>query len=894
MPITPNDPADFTPARGNYKDLSPFRFWCQKVLPLVYDDSLSYYELLNKVVNYLNLTMEDVTTLESDVTNLHTAYVQLQSYVNDYFESLDVQEEINNKLDEMAENGELTALVSPLLPDIISAWLSEHLTPTSPPIDNTLTIEGAGADAKVVGEKLLRAFTGYDYAGESLPVGTDLDDLIARNGYYTLTLNGNYPNAPIASGRRYLLVFRSIATSTYTQQVFIDTLTGSVYLRVYVSSNWSDWSKIPNTRDLSNSFKAYDYAGEGITAGTDLNTLTAKNGYYTLTYSGEYPNAPVASGRRYLLVFRGAENSDYTQQIFIDATNSRLYTRFYADNAWSNWKASANYDDVKGAFLSYDYIGETIATGTDLNTLTAKNGYYTLTFNGEYPNAPIASGRRYLLVFRGIDGSAFTQQIFIDTSTGSIYLRFFVSTSWSDWKKIPNETDLSYHFKAYDYAGESLSAGTDLNTLTAKNGYYTLTYSGNYPNAPVASGRRYLLVFRGVSGSTFTHQIFVDATKGNFYTRFYADNVWSNWLNVTKNAFIGYDYAGEGITVGTDLNTLTAKNGYYTLTYSGSYPNAPVASGRRYLLVFRSIDSSTYTQQLFIDATGGHIYLRFYSSGWSEWQKISNEADMLRNSLGNFEGRIALSHGGIFSNANYENSPKAFKDARLIGVVYNDLDVTFTQDLVPIVFHNSYGTPVGETESISFRNLTYAQLSEYRFGDENYSWKIQTLKEAYELNLDLGCKIGVDIGYVPENGIPALLAYMRNNGIKVEYLITSELDTFNLLTTNSAFDFPLGIVLTDVDSSTVTLNKINAILTMQNAQHLDKAWAFFRRGMIENENDDWTSYVPSLLQAGISLEMYSFNSASDFESSLPSYISAWGSAIYNVNYERYKYVINNI
>lgn len=29
-------------------------FWCQKVLPLVYDDSLSYYELLNKVIAYIN------------------------------------------------------------------------------------------------------------------------------------------------------------------------------------------------------------------------------------------------------------------------------------------------------------------------------------------------------------------------------------------------------------------------------------------------------------------------------------------------------------------------------------------------------------------------------------------------------------------------------------------------------------------------------------------------------------------------------------------------------------------------------------------------------------------------------------------------------------------------
>ena len=36
---------------GSFK---PFRFWCQHVLPQVYDDSLSYMELLNKVIVYIN------------------------------------------------------------------------------------------------------------------------------------------------------------------------------------------------------------------------------------------------------------------------------------------------------------------------------------------------------------------------------------------------------------------------------------------------------------------------------------------------------------------------------------------------------------------------------------------------------------------------------------------------------------------------------------------------------------------------------------------------------------------------------------------------------------------------------------------------------------------------
>lgn len=92
----------------NYIDLKPFRFWCQKVLPLVYDDSLSYYELLCKVVDYLNKTMTDVTVL-------HDEFVQLQNWINDYFDNLDVQSEINNKLDTFAEDGTLSNLIKPFI-----------------------------------------------------------------------------------------------------------------------------------------------------------------------------------------------------------------------------------------------------------------------------------------------------------------------------------------------------------------------------------------------------------------------------------------------------------------------------------------------------------------------------------------------------------------------------------------------------------------------------------------------------------------------------------------------------------------------------------------------------------------------------------------------------------
>ena len=107
--------ANFTPTLNGYTGQQPFRFWCQTALPLIYDDSLSYYELLNKMVVYLNNVISDVGNMESNINALLSAYNQLQNYVNTYFDNLDVQEEINNKLDAMALDGSLLEVIKPYI-----------------------------------------------------------------------------------------------------------------------------------------------------------------------------------------------------------------------------------------------------------------------------------------------------------------------------------------------------------------------------------------------------------------------------------------------------------------------------------------------------------------------------------------------------------------------------------------------------------------------------------------------------------------------------------------------------------------------------------------------------------------------------------------------------------
>lgn len=61
-----------------------FRFWCYKVLPLVYDDSLSYYEVLCKVVDYINKLIEQDRVFGEEIDKLKADMVTVQSWIDNF------------------------------------------------------------------------------------------------------------------------------------------------------------------------------------------------------------------------------------------------------------------------------------------------------------------------------------------------------------------------------------------------------------------------------------------------------------------------------------------------------------------------------------------------------------------------------------------------------------------------------------------------------------------------------------------------------------------------------------------------------------------------------------------------------------------------------------------
>ena len=80
-------------------------FWCQKVLPLVYDESLSYYELLCKVVKHLNDNTDAINVLIE--------------FFNSY------AAEVKKVIEEMLEDGELDPVIASVLGALIASPYDE-------------------------------------------------------------------------------------------------------------------------------------------------------------------------------------------------------------------------------------------------------------------------------------------------------------------------------------------------------------------------------------------------------------------------------------------------------------------------------------------------------------------------------------------------------------------------------------------------------------------------------------------------------------------------------------------------------------------------------------------------------------------------------------------------
>ena len=83
------------------------------MIPTSYKVSLTYEEQIIAIGHYLEETVIPALNNNAEaVAELQSLFVQLKDYVENYFDNLDVQAEINNKLDNMLQTGELAEIIA--------------------------------------------------------------------------------------------------------------------------------------------------------------------------------------------------------------------------------------------------------------------------------------------------------------------------------------------------------------------------------------------------------------------------------------------------------------------------------------------------------------------------------------------------------------------------------------------------------------------------------------------------------------------------------------------------------------------------------------------------------------------------------------------------------------
>lgn len=170
-------------------------------------------------------------------------------------------------------------------------------------------------------------------------IGTDTNlDTIKDLGYYFIS-SGNTPHASNPLGDVYAVLFVYTHPSNIVTQVICGYGSDKQYIRRYKTDNtWTSWYPFV---DDTNYMKKL---GNGVSAGTDFNTLT-ETGFIYMSSGYSFVNAPPMNGSAGIL---RVYNTGTIITQFVNGTKTAdQYVRRYFNGNWSNWVGVENRKSIK-------------------------------------------------------------------------------------------------------------------------------------------------------------------------------------------------------------------------------------------------------------------------------------------------------------------------------------------------------------------------------------------------------------------------------------------------------------------------------------------------------------------------------------------------------------------
>lgn len=202
----------------------------------------------------------------------------------------------------------------------------------------------------------------------------------------------------------------------------------------YITDKTLSLERIPaDAKAVSDLFGDTLHYIRNLTSEDDLDTLSTTGIYWRTGTSVTPLHQPAVSTSYALIVLN---RSTITRQIIIGASN--MWVRSLSASTPVEWELFARKSNALIA-------NSTIASGTDLNTLT-KNEFYSFDTSSVFVNSPSSGKPGNLIVFNPIQttesatNTANVVQLLI-YADGEFYFRRSVSSGWLPWHKLRNEND---------------------------------------------------------------------------------------------------------------------------------------------------------------------------------------------------------------------------------------------------------------------------------------------------------------------------------------------------------------------------------------------------------------------------------------------------------------------
>lgn len=480
----------------DFTKIPNIHYWTQRVLPCVFDESLSYVEKINKLEEEINKLIEEynkfgqnvvteINTFEEEMTNQINTFIQQVTNEINTFKS-DITNQLNTFETSMTNKQnafearilELTQDFETTINNDIATFKQTITTQQQQfetrvnndintmqevvnEIPNTVTTQVnaitqpwlvANVPAMVessVANNVNKVFdVDHLYNSGTSPSIDDINNW-TDTGIYFGTTSSDFVNFPesVGSGYNFMcIVGHSADTSVYNplqQNLYISN--GNVYYRSQSDiQQWDNWYKsnisvtnIP--KDTTIDFNTYFYTS----------TEVANGDMWIATFQDydKWLNAP--SGFKVGDIALITNDISYAGGTVVTVERvtkigSKAINPQYIGKTWSRCKVGTTWKSWSPTTLDYQY--KEILTNTQLNNLT-ETGIYTIGGEsgatiGGLPSTALQYGSFYIRVTANAIGDGVNEiiQEIINSGNGcSIYTRELIGSTWSNWKKIGAE-----------------------------------------------------------------------------------------------------------------------------------------------------------------------------------------------------------------------------------------------------------------------------------------------------------------------------------------------------------------------------------------------------------------------------------------------------------------------